>query len=163
MTIRPARYASSLALVAMLLGGCTAAGALPDPTVVDLPGVTDAARRAGVTVAEVTDNLPPDAAWQCLPGHFRLARISQQPVAEFAQPGDRPSVEVFLFDSATDRLKAQSAIDAGGQVQVGGCAVMVEWRATPHVFGVRNVILFIVTDDPVAVSAVETAAKLLGG
>ena len=146
----------------MLLGSC-AGSSLPDPNVIGLPAVTDALQHSGITVAQVTDNLPPDAAWQCLPGSFRLARISQQPVAEFAQPGDRPSVEVFLFDSEAERVKAQSAIDAGGQVQVGNCAVMVEWIATPHVVGVRNVILFIVTDDPAGVAAVQAAASLLAG
>jgi hypothetical protein len=162
MTRWPARYAATFALVAMLVGGCAGTG-LPDPTVVGLPAVADALRRSGITVAEVTDNLPPDAAWQCLPGSFRLARISQQPVAAFAHPGDRPSVQVLIFASQAERMKAQAAVDAGGQVQAQGCAVMVEWMATPHVVGARNVILFIVTDDPAAVAAVQAAGTLLGG
>ncbi|HYK95617.1 MAG TPA: hypothetical protein VE011_07125 [Candidatus Dormibacteraeota bacterium] len=39
---------------------------------------------------------------------------------------------------------------------------MVDWVGLPHVVGVRNVILFIATDDPAEVAAVQAAAANLG-
>ena len=67
-----------------------------------------------------------------------------------------------MFSSDAERSVAQAAIGADGQVRAQGCAVMVEWVATPHVVGARNVLLVIVTDDAAAVSAVRTAGSSLG-
>jgi hypothetical protein len=38
----------------------------------------------------------------------------------------------------------------------------VDWVATPHVVGARNVLLFIASDDPAALTAVQAAASSLG-
>jgi len=126
--------------------------------------VTDALRSSGIAVGDVADNLNPrDGEWRCLPGTFRLARVSQQPAAAFAKPGDEPAVEVLLFSSDAERAAAQAAIGADGQVRAQGCAVMVDWVATPHVVGARSVLLFIATDDAAALAAVRAAAALLAG
>jgi hypothetical protein len=71
-------------------------------------------------------------------------------------------VEILLFPNDVARAAAQASIGADGQVQAQGCAVMVDWVATPHVVGVRNVILFIASDDPLALAAVQAAATTLG-
>jgi len=128
-----------------------------------LTAVTGALQASGIAVVAVADNLnPADGAWQCLPGPFRYARVLQQQPAAIARPGDRPSVEILLFSTDSERVAAQAAIDAGGQVQAAGCGVSVDWVATPHVLGVRNVLLFVATDDPATVAAVRAAASRLG-
>jgi hypothetical protein len=38
----------------------------------------------------------------------------------------------------------------------------VDWVVTPHVVGARNVLLFIASDDPAALTAVQAAASSLG-
>lgn len=53
-------------------------------------------------------------------------------------------------------------IGTDGQIHVTGCGTMVDWVGLPHVVGVRNVILFIATDDPAEVAAVQAAAANLG-
>ena len=68
----------------------------------------------------------------------------------------------MLFSSDAERAAAQAAIGTDGQVRAQGCAMMVEWVATPHVVGARNVLLFIATDDPAALAAVKAAATRLG-
>ena len=88
--------------------------------------------------------------------------MSQQPSAALARPGDRPSVDILLFPSDAERTAAQSAVGADGQVRVQGCAVMVDWVATPQVVGARNVLLFIATDDPSTLVALRAAAARLG-
>ncbi len=158
------RYLSSL-LATILLAGCVGSvGGSPTASPLDLPAVTDALRASGITVMEVADNLNPrDGAWRCLPGSFRLARVSQQPAAAVARPGDRPSVDILLFSTDADRAVAQAAIGSDGQVHAQGCGVMVDWIARPHVIGARNVLLFIATDDANALSDVQAAATRLGG
>jgi hypothetical protein len=157
------RYLGFL-LASLMLTGCGDSPSEPPAgRSLDLPSVTAALQSAGIVVVDVADNLNPrDGAWACLPGSFRLARISQQPPAALARPGDRPSVEVLLFASDQERTTAQRAIGVDGQVQTPGCAMMVEWVATPHVVGVRNALLFIVTDDPAALAAVQAAGSRLG-
>jgi hypothetical protein len=157
------RYLCSL-MALIVLAGCVGSPAgTPAASPLDLPAVTAALRNAGIAVADVADNLNPrDGAWRCLPGSFRLARVSQQPVAAFAHPGDRPAVEILVFPSDAERSAAQAAIGADGQVHAQGCAVMVEWVATPHVVGARNVLLFIATGDAAALAAVRAAASSLG-
>lgn len=154
-----------LLLASLLLMGCAdSPGEPPVARPLDLPAVTAALQSSGIAVVDVADNLNPgDGAWRCLPGPFRLARISQQRPAAFARPGDRPSVEVLLFPSHAERATAEKTIDVGGQVETPGCAMMVDWVATPHVVGVRNALLFIVTDDPAALASVQAAARRLGG
>jgi hypothetical protein len=151
-------------LLPILVAGCVGTGGgSPAPSPLDLVAVTDALRSAGIAVVNVADNLDPrDGAWRCLPGSFRLARVEQQQPAAVARPGDRPSVDVLLFSSAGERAAAQASIGADGQVHTGGCGTIVDWVATPHVVGARNILLFIVTDDPVALADVETAGKQLG-
>jgi hypothetical protein len=118
---------------------------------------------AGIAVVDVADNLNAhDGAWRCLPGSFRYSRVSQQMPAAHAVPGDKPSVDVMLFPSDAERAAAQAAIGTDGQVHAQGCGMMVEWMATPHVVGVRNVLLVIATDNPAAVAAVQAAATRLG-
>jgi hypothetical protein len=162
---RQARALLLSVLMAFLMAGCAAsATASPAPSPLDLSAVTDALRRAGIVVVDVADNLNPrDGAWQCLPGSFRLSRVSQQPAPGLAQPGDRPSVDILLFSTDAERAAAQSAVGADGQVRVQGCGTMVDWVATPHLVGARNVLLFIATDDPAALAAVRAAAALIGG
>jgi hypothetical protein len=160
-----AGFSLALLLATLVLASCTGSpSGSPAASAVDLAAVTDALGKAGIKVAVVTDNLDPrSGAWRCLPGSFRLARVAQQPVAAYAQPGDRPSVDILIFPTAADRATAQATIGADGQVRVSGCAVMVDWIAPPHLAGARNVILFIATDDPTAVAAIKAAAASLGG
>jgi hypothetical protein len=152
-------------IATMLLAGCAGSGGgSPTPSLVDLPAVTDALRNSGIAVVDVADNLNPrDGAWRCLPGSFQLARVSQQPAAAFARPGDKPAVDILLFSSDAERTAAQAAIGADGQVRAQGCGVMVDWVATPHVVGAKNVLLFIATDDAAAFAAVRAAAVRLAG
>jgi len=127
----------SYILAALVAAGCAAsAGGSPAPSPVDLAAVTNALRGAGIAVVVVTDNLnPPDGAWRCLSGSFRLARVEQQPPAAVARPGDRPSVDILLFSSAAERAAAQASISTDGQVRAAGCGTMVDWMATPHTVG----------------------------
>ena len=152
-----------LLLASLLLMGCAgSARESPASGPLDLPAVTAALQNAGIAVIDVADNLNPrDGPWRCLPGSFRLARISQQRPAAFARPGDRPSVEVLLFPSDAERATAERTIGVDGQVQAPGCGTMVDWVATPHVVGVRNALLIAVTDDPAALAAVRAAASRL--
>ncbi len=152
-------------LAAILAAGCGGgAGASPAAGQLTLGAVTDALKAAGIAVVDVADNLPTrDGAWSCVPGTFRLARVSQQAPAAMAQPGDRPAVDILLFATDSQRAAAQSSFGADGQVHVAGCAVMISWIATPHLFGARNVLLFVATDDPATVTAVKNAAARLGG
>lgn len=151
-------------MATFVLSGCAASGSgSPAASSLDLEAVTSALRSAGIAVADVMDNLNPrDGAWRCLPGSFRLARVSQQPPAAVSMPGDKPAVDILLFASDAARTESQSAIGADGQVQAQGCAMMVEWVATPHVFGVRNILLVIATNDPAALAAMRAAAARLG-
>lgn len=153
------------AVATMLLAGCARLGSgSPAASPLDLPAVTAALRSGGIAVLDVQDNLnPQDGAWRCLPGSFRLSRVLQQLPAALALPGDKPPVDILVFASDGERAAAQAAIGADGQVHASGCAAMVEWVATPHVFGARNVLLFIATDDPAALAAVKAAATRLGG
>ncbi|MDP9250343.1 MAG: hypothetical protein M3O78_03115 [Chloroflexota bacterium] len=152
-------------MVTILLAACArVGGGSPAASPLDLAAVTAALRSAGVAVVDVADNLNPhEGAWQCLPGSFRLARVSQQPQAALALPGDKPSVDILLFSSDAERAAAQAAIGADGQVQAQGRAAMVDWVATPHVVSARNVLLFVATDDPAAFAALKAAAARLGG
>jgi hypothetical protein len=154
-----------LVIMTVLLASCARfAGGTPAPSPLDLTTVTRALESAGIAVVDVADNLNAhDGAWRCLPGSFRYSRVSQQMPAAHALPGDRPSVEILLFSSDAERAAAQAAIGTDGQVRAQGCAMMVEWMATPHVVGARNVLLFIATDDPAALAAVQAAATRLGG
>ena len=165
MKTGPARRYLGFAVATILLAGCARlGGGSPAASPLDLAAVTAAMRSSGIAVVDVGDNLNPrDGAWRCLPGSFRLARVSQQPPAAMALPGDKPSVDILLFASDAERAAAQTAIGADGQVRAQGCAVMVEWVGTPHVVGARNVLLFIATDDPAALAAVKAAATRLGG
>jgi hypothetical protein len=158
------RYLAFL-MASVLFAGCAgSAGGSPATSSLELPAVTDALRNAGIAVIDVADNLNPrDGAWRCLPGSFRLARVSQQPPAALARSGDRPPVDILLFSSDAERVAAQAAIGVDGQVKAQGCGVMVDWVATPHVVGASNVLLFIATDDAAAVAAVRAAAARLGG
>lgn len=157
----------SLALVvaAVMLVSCARlAGGTPAPSPLDLTTVTEALQSAGIAILDVANNLNAhDGAWRCLPGSFRYSRVSQQMPAAHALPGDKPSVEVMIFANDAERAIAQAAIGADGQVKTQGCATMVEWMATPHAVGARNVLLFIATDDPAALAAVTAAASRLGG
>jgi hypothetical protein len=148
-----------------LLAACARpGGGSPAASPLDLAAVTAALRSAGVAVVDVASNLnPQEGAWRCLPGSFRLARVSQQPPAALALSGDKPAMDILLFSSDTERAAAQSAIGADGQVHAQGCAAMVDWVATPHVVSARNVLLFVATDDPAALAAVKAAATRLGG
>jgi hypothetical protein len=154
-----------LILGTLLVAGCgRAGGGSPAASPLDLSAVTDALRNAGIVVANVSDNLnPTDGAWRCLSGSFHLARVDQQTPASVAGLGDRPSVDVLLFSTAAERSAAQASIGADGQVHGAGCGTMVDWVATPHTVGARNVLLFIATDDPAALAAVQAAAANLGG
>ena len=154
-----------LLLVCLMLLGCADSPSEPPAArSLELTAVTAVLQSAGIVVDHVADNLSPrDGAWACLPGSFRLARISQQPPAALAQPGDRPSVEVLLFSNDADRATGQRLIGADGQVHTPGCGTMVDWVATPHVVGVRNALLIIVTDDQAELAAVQAAASRLGG
>ncbi len=158
------RFLSSLVATVVLAGCVGSAAGSPGPSPLGLPAVTAALGNAGIAVVDVADNLKPsDGAWRCLPGSFRLARVSQQPAAAFARPGDRPSVDILVFSSDAERSVAQAAIGTDGQVRAQGCGVMVEWVATPHVVGARNVLLVIATDDAAELAALRTAASSLGG
>jgi hypothetical protein len=167
---RPMNVARPLLVVVIvvatiLVAGCTGGTSSPSPSMVqlNLTDVTTALANAGIKAADVADNLDARAgAWHCLPGSFRLARVSQQPPAAMAHPGDKPSVDVLIFPTEAERAASQSAIGADGQVRAQGCAAMVDWVGAPHAIGVRNVILFVASDDPAAVSAVESAANRLG-
>ena len=152
-------------LAPILLAGCAGlGGGSPTASALDLAAVTAALRSAGIAVVDVADNLNPrDGAWQCLPGSFRLARVSQQPPPAVALPGDKPAVDILLFSSDAERAAAQAAIGADGQVHAQGCAAMVDWVATPHVISARNVLLFMATEDPAALAALKAAAARLGG
>jgi hypothetical protein len=154
-----------LAMALCVLAGCVgSAGSSPAPTPLDVPAVTAALGSAGIRVVSVTDNLNPrDGAWRCLPGSFRLARVLQQPPTAVAQPGDRPAVDILVFSSVAERAAAQATISDDGQVRAPGCGVIVDWVAPPHVVGAGNVLLFIATDDPAALAAVQAAAAGLGG
>ena len=154
----------ALVMTTLLFAGCAGSGGgSPATSPLDLPAVTTALRSAGIAVVDVNDNLNArDGAWRCLPGSFRLARVSQQPPPARYMPGDKTAVDVLLFTSDAARKAAQSAIGADGQVRAQGCAIMVEWVATPHVFGARNTLLVIATDDPAALDAVRAAATRLG-
>jgi hypothetical protein len=153
------------ALIAtVLLASCTgSAGPSPTPTPLGLEAITDALGNAGIIVADVADNLPRDGAWNCLRGSFRLARVSQQPAGPVARPGGRPSIDILLFANEADRTAAQRMIGLDGQVRSAGCGTMVDWIGQPHLIGVRNVIMFIATDDPAEVAAVQAAASDLSG
>jgi hypothetical protein len=161
---RAMRYLG-LTMASILLAGCARlGGGSPTAGPLDLPAVTAALRSAGIAVVDVADNLNPhDRAWGCLPGSFRLSRIAQQAPAAYAMPGDRPSVEILLFSSDAERAAAQATIGSDGQVRVQGCATIVDWVATVHIVGARNVLLVVVTDDPTAVDAVKAAGTRLGG
>ncbi len=163
--VRPARHHVVILLATVLLAGCAGSPSRPPAaSPLDVTAVTDALGKSGIVVAEVAANLDPrDGAWRCLPGSFRLARVSQQPAAAFARPGDRPSVDILVFSNDADRTIAEAAIGPDGQVRAQGCGVMVDWVATPHIFGTRNIILFIATDDAAAVAAVQAATAHLGG
>ena len=125
--------------------------------------MTSALRATGINVVDVADDLNPrDGAWRCLPGTFRLARVSQVPPAAFARLGDPPSVDVLLFTSDAERLTAQATIGSDGQVHAQGCGVMVDWVATPHIVGARNVLLVVATTDAAALASVQAAAVRLG-
>lgn len=154
----------ALTIAGILLAGCARfGGGAPTASPLDLPVVTAALRSAGIAVVDVAENLNPhDGAWRCLPGSFRFSRVSQQAPAAHAMPADRPSVEILLFSSDAERAAAQATIGTDGQVRVQGCATMVEWVATVHVVGTRNVLLIVVTDDPTAVDAVKAAATHFG-
>src|SRR5712691_9635784 len=153
----------NILVAAILVTGCGGSSAeSPKASPLDLSAVTDTLQSAGILVVDVADNLNPrDGAWQCVPGAFRLARISQKRIAQIARPGDRPAVEILLFPGESERAAAQATIGADGQVNAKGCGVMVDWVGTPHVIGVRNVILFVATDDAGTVAAIEAAAKAL--
>ena len=155
----------SYILAVLVMAGCAAtAGGSPAPSPLDLAAVTNALQRAGIAVGVVTGSLNPrDGAWRCLSGSFRLARVEQQPPAAMARPGDRPSVDILLFSSAAERATAQASIGVDGQVHAAGCGTMVDWVVTPHIVGAGNVLLFIATDDPVALAEVQAAAAHLGG
>ena len=161
---QPARARLLTLIAAFVLAGCAAsAGESPAPSPLDLTTVTNALRNSGIAVVDVADSLNPrDAAWRCLPGSFRLARVSQQPAAALARPGDRPSVEILMFSTDAERAAAQAAIGPDGQVRAQGCGVMVEWVATPHVVGARSVLLFVATDDPATLAALNAAASRIG-
>jgi hypothetical protein len=165
MNRRLAVRSLGLVLAAVMLASCARpAGGTPAPSPLDLTTVTQALRSAGIAVVDVADNLNPhDGAWRCLPGSFRYSRVSQQMPAAHAMLGDKPSVEVMIFATNAERATAQAAIGADGQVRAQGCAVMVDWVATVHVVGARNVLLIVVTDDPAALAAVKAAASRLGG
>jgi hypothetical protein len=154
----------SYILATLVVAGCAAmAGGSAAPSPLDLAAVTTALRGAGIAAIVVTDNVNTrDSAWRCLPGSFRLARVEQQLPAAVARPGDRPSVDILLFSSAAERAAAQASIGTDGQVHAAGCGTMVDWVATPHTVGAGNVLLFIATDDPVALTAVQSAAANLG-
>lgn len=158
-----ARFLGAI-IVVMSVAGCAAASSGASAAIpLTLSKVTDALRAAGIVEANVADNLDPrGGAWECVPGRFRLARISQQPVGALFHPGDGPSVDVLLFSNDADRAAAQAVIGSDGQTHVAGCGVMVDWVGAPHVLGVRNVIVFVATDDPGALSAVEAAIAQLG-
>jgi hypothetical protein len=153
----------SILVTAILAAGCGASSTeSPEASPLDLSAVTGALRSAGIRVVDVADNLNPrDGPWQCVPGSFRLSRISQERIAQIARPGDRPAVEILLFSGDAERAAAQATIGADGQVTAKGCGVMVDWVGTPHVVGIRNVLLFVATDDAGTVVAVEAAAKAL--
>jgi hypothetical protein len=159
------RSVLTFVLGAALLAGCArAGGGSSAPSPLDLAAVTAALRGAGITVAVVADNVNPrDGAWRCLSGSFKLARVEQQPVAAHAGPGDRPSVDVLVFSSANERTTAQASIGTDGQVRAAGCGTMVDWVAAPHTVGARNVLLFMATNDPVALAELQAAAATLGG
>jgi hypothetical protein len=165
MNRRPAMRSLGLVVAAIALASCARiAGASPAPSPLDLTTVTAALQSAGIAVVDVADNLNAhDGAWRCLPGSFRYSRVSQQMPAAHALPGDKPSVEIMVFSSDAERATAQAAIGPDGQVRAQGCAMMVEWMATPHVVGARNVLLFVATDDPAVFAAVQAAATRLGG
>jgi len=158
----PRALMATVAVALTLLAGCGGSGTR-SVTPLDLPAVTESLRASGIVIADVADNLPArDGAWRCLPGSFKLARISQQAPAAVARPGDRPSVDVLLFSSDAERIAAQAAITPDGQVQAAGCAAMVDWIATPHVVGAKNVLLFVATDDAPTLDALRVAAARLG-
>ena len=165
MNRRVAVRSLGLVLAAAMLASCARpAGGTPAPSPLDLTTVTEALRSAGIPMVDVAANLNlHDGAWGCLPGSFRLSRIAQQAPAAHAMPGDRPSVEILLISSDAARAAAQATIGSDGQVHVQGCATMVDWVATVHIVGARNVLLIVVTDDPSAVDAVKAAATRLGG
>lgn len=134
------RYLTSLVATIVLVGCVGSAAGSPAPSPLDLRAVTAVLGNAGIQVVDAADNPNVrDRAWRCMPGSFRLARVSQQPAAAFARPGDRPSVDILVFSSDAKRSVAQAAIGADGQVQAQGCGVIVEWVATPHAVGTRNV------------------------
>ncbi len=159
-----ARRYVGLVMATILLVACARlGGGSPAASPLDLAAVTAALQSSGIAVVDVADNLNPrDGAWRCLPGSFQLSRVSQQPPAALALPGDKPSVDILLFPSDAERAAAEAAIGADGQVQAQGCATTVDWVATPHVVSARNVLLFIATDDPAALAAVKAAATRLG-
>lgn len=160
MNVSRAARVLVVVLAALLVAGCagTSSPSASD-RLLTLADVTTSLTTAGVVAADVADNLNPrDGAWQCLRGSFRLARVSQQPAGVIARPGDKPGVDVLVFGSEAARVAAQASIGADGQVRTQGCAAMVEWIGKPHVLGVKNVILFVATDDPAAVTAVQAAA-----
>lgn len=163
MAKRARRLAALLGLAAtVLLAGC--AGSNPATAApLNLATVAEALRASGIPVVNVADGLDPrDGAWKCLPGTFRLARVSQQAPVAIARPGDRPSVDVLLFASEAERVAAQATIGPDGQVTAQGCAVMVDWVATPHLVGARNVLLFVATDDAATLRDLQAAAARLG-
>lgn len=147
----------------LLLAGCGGSSS-PSAAPLDLATVAEALRASDIPIVNVVDGLDTrDGAWKCLPGPFRLARVSQQAPAAIARPGDRPAVDVLLFATEAQRVAAQATIGLDGQVTAQGCAVMVDWVATPHVVGVGNVLLFIATDDAATVDQLQAAAAHLGG
>ena len=166
---RRARILGTLAIAAVVLGGCLGSeGSSPSaspsaaPPPLDVAAVTVALKGAGVAVVDVANDLNiRDGAWKCVPGIFRLARVSQQAAGVLQRPGGPPAIDILVFPSDALRATAQAAIGSDGQVHTPGCAVMVDWVGKPHVIGVKNVILFVATDDPATVAAVEAAAKTL--
>ncbi len=163
MAKRARRLVALVAFAAVVtLAGC--AGSSPATgTPLDLATVTEALQASGIPIVNVADGLDTrGGAWKCLPGTFRLARVSQQAPAAIAHPGDRPPLDVLLFASEAQRVAAQATIGPDGQVTAGGCAVMVDWVATPHLVGARNVLLFVATDDVATVDRLRAAAARLG-
>ena len=154
----------AVVLGTLLVSGCAGSSSPPSQApLLSLSDVTTALTNAGIVPVQVAAKLDPrEGAWQCLPGSFRLARVFQQPAGAIARPGDKPGVDVLIFESEAARIAAQASIGADGQVHAQGCGAMVDWVGTPHAVGAKNVILFIATDDPASVSAVQAAATSLG-
>jgi hypothetical protein len=79
-----------LVIATILLAGCAGSpGSSPEASPLGVSDVTGALANAGIAVVDVADNLNArDSAWKCLPGAFRLARVSQQAAGLVARVGD---------------------------------------------------------------------------